>query len=170
MNEQAAAVVRAYYEAFNRGDWAGMVALLTEDVAHDINQGAREIGREPFRRFLAHMERCYREQLRDIVVLTEPSGERAAAEFVVHGTYLVLQPMGICRRRKARPTCCPLWRSSRCGRDASLAFPTSTICRIGLGRSALETRYGASYLAANAKRGIPSRISRLGRVILLSGC
>ena len=88
MNEQAAAVVRAYYEAFNRGDWSGMVALLTEDVAHDINQGVREIGREPFRRFLAHMEACYREQLHDIVVLTEPSGKRAAAEFVVHGTYL----------------------------------------------------------------------------------
>ncbi len=88
MKEQAAAVVRAYYEAFNRGDWDGMVALLTEDVAHDINQGAREIGREAFRRFLAHMEACYREELRDIVVLTEPSGTRAAAEFVVHGTYL----------------------------------------------------------------------------------
>lgn len=87
MKEQAAAVVRAYYEAFNRGDWDGMVALLTEDVAHDINQGARESGREPFRRFLAHMEACYREELRDIVVLTEPSGKRAAAEFVVHGTY-----------------------------------------------------------------------------------
>ncbi len=88
MNEQAAVVVQAYYEAFNRGDWAGMVALLTDDVAHDINQGARETGREPFRRFLAHMERCYREELREIVVLTEPAGERAAAEFVVHGTYL----------------------------------------------------------------------------------
>lgn len=88
MNEQAAAVVRAYYKAFNRGDWAGMVALLTEDVAHDINQGARERGHEPFRRFLAHMERCYREELRDIVVLTESSGTHAAAEFVVHGTYL----------------------------------------------------------------------------------
>ena len=88
MKEQATAVVRAYYEAFNRGDWDGMVALLTEDVAHDINQGAREIEREAFRRFLAHMEACYREELRDIVVLTEPSGRRAAAEFVVYGTYL----------------------------------------------------------------------------------
>lgn len=88
MSDQAAAVVRAYYDAFNRGDWDGMLALLTDDVAHDINQGGREIGREPFRRFLAHMETSYREMLRDIVVLTESSGRRAAAEFVVHGTYL----------------------------------------------------------------------------------
>ena len=88
MSKQAVALVQTYYEAFNSGDWDGMVALLTEDVAHDINQGGREIGREPLRRFLAHMEHCYREELRDIVVLTEASGQRAAAEFVVHGTYL----------------------------------------------------------------------------------
>ena len=34
------------------------------------------------------MTRCDREQITDIVILTEPSGTRAAAEFVVHGTYL----------------------------------------------------------------------------------
>jgi steroid delta-isomerase-like uncharacterized protein len=80
-------LIHAYYAAFNAGDFDGMVALLTEDVAHDINQGARETGRAAFRAFLAHMEKCYSEQLTDIVLLTEPSGTRAAAEFVVHGVY-----------------------------------------------------------------------------------
>ena len=82
------AVVRAYYAAFNAGDRDAMLALLTDDVAHDINQGGRETGREAFRRFLAHMDRCYRERLADIVVMASPDGARAAAEFVVHGTYL----------------------------------------------------------------------------------
>ena len=82
------ALVRQYYEAFNRGDRDAMLALLTEDVAHDINQGGRETGKDAFRRFLAHMDRCYRERLADIVVMTSPDGSRAAAEFVVHGTYL----------------------------------------------------------------------------------
>ena len=82
------AVVRAYYAAFNAGDRDAMLALLTEDVAHDINQGGRETGREAFRHFLAHMDRCYRERLADIVVMASPDGTRAAAEFVVHGTYL----------------------------------------------------------------------------------
>ena len=45
-----------------------MLALLTDDVAHDINQGGREIGKDAFRRFLAHMDRCC-EELRDIVVM-----------------------------------------------------------------------------------------------------
>ena len=34
------------------------------------------------------MERCYREELRDVVVMASADGSRAAAEFVVHGTYL----------------------------------------------------------------------------------
>src|SRR4051812_1515521 len=82
------AVGHAYYEAFNLGDRDAMLALLTEDVAHDINQGGRETGKEAFRRFLAHMDHCYRERLTDIVVMVSADGSRAAAEFVVHGTYL----------------------------------------------------------------------------------
>ena len=82
------ALIRKYYDAFNRGDREAMLSLLTDDVAHDINQGGREVGKEAFRRFLAHMDRCYREELTDIVVMTSADGTHAAAEFVVHGTYL----------------------------------------------------------------------------------
>ncbi|MBV8704469.1 MAG: nuclear transport factor 2 family protein [Acetobacteraceae bacterium] len=84
----AETIVRAYYAAFNAGDEAGFLALLSDDVVHDINQGGREIGKPAFGAFLARMNACYRERVEDIVVLTEPSGARAAAEFTVHGTYL----------------------------------------------------------------------------------
>lgn len=87
MND-AAALIRAYLDAFNRGDRAAMLALLTEDVAHDVNQGGREVGRHTFAAFMARMDRCYRERLADIVVMAEPTGTRAAAEFTVHGEYL----------------------------------------------------------------------------------
>ena len=53
-------LIARYYTAFNRGDWETLLALLHEDVAHDLNQGVREIGREAFRIFLARMNRCYR--------------------------------------------------------------------------------------------------------------
>jgi steroid delta-isomerase-like uncharacterized protein len=86
--DRATALVLAYYAAFNRGDWNGMLALLAEDVVHDLNQGARETGREAFSTFLARMARSYREQLRDVVVMASPDGMRAAAEYVVHGEYL----------------------------------------------------------------------------------
>ena len=84
----ATALIRAYLDAFNRGDRAAMLALLAEDVAHDVNQGGREVGRDAFAAFMARMDRCYRERLVDIVVMAEPSGTRAAAEFIVEGAYL----------------------------------------------------------------------------------
>jgi len=85
------ALVRAYYDAFNRGDAAGMLALLTDDVRHDINQGETEIGVAAFAAFMARMNGAYRERLTDIVVLLAPGG-RAAAEFTVHGEYLRGEP------------------------------------------------------------------------------
>jgi len=81
------ALIHAYYDAFNRGDREGMLALLAEDVAHDLNQGPRESGREAFRAFMARMDRSYEERLEDIVVMASADGTRAAAEYVVHGTY-----------------------------------------------------------------------------------
>lgn len=82
------ALVARYYDAFNQGDWQAMLDCLTDDVAHDINQGHREIGRDAFSAFLARMNRSYREQLRDIVLMADAEGSRVAAEYVVHGQYL----------------------------------------------------------------------------------
>lgn len=80
-------LVQAYYDAFNRGDREAMLAMLADDVVHDLNQGDRETGREAFRAFMARMDRCYVEHLRDIAVMVNADGTRAAAEYVVHGTY-----------------------------------------------------------------------------------
>ena len=82
------ALVERYFEAFNAGDVEAMLACLAEDVHHDVNQGARRTGRVAFRAFCEHMARCYRERLSDIVVMVSADGARAAAEFVVEGTYL----------------------------------------------------------------------------------
>ena len=81
-------LVLGYYDAFNRGDRQGMLALLAEDVVHDLNEGRRETGKAAFAAFMQRMDASYREQLRDIVVLVTQDGLRAAAEYVVHGEYL----------------------------------------------------------------------------------
>lgn len=89
MNQtEATALIHAYYDAFNRGDVEGFLNLLTDDVAHDINQGGRETGREAFRAFLARMNRCYAEQIVNIAVMVNADSTRAAAEFTVLGQYL----------------------------------------------------------------------------------
>lgn len=81
-------LIQDYYAAFNAGDMDRFVSLLTEDVIHDINQGGREVGREAFAAFMARMNRHYREQLDDLVIMVAADGRRASAEFVVHGEYL----------------------------------------------------------------------------------
>jgi steroid delta-isomerase-like uncharacterized protein len=85
-------LVRAYYAAFNAGDPAAFLALLADDVVHGISQGGEEVGKPAFARFLDHMNHCYREEIRDLVVLTEPSGTRAAADFFVYGRYIATDP------------------------------------------------------------------------------
>lgn len=88
MTQKTEALIRAYYERFNAGDVEGFLALLTEDVIHDISQGAREVGKAAFRKFLRHMNDSYREEVRDLVVMVDPGGTRAAAEFDLQGTYI----------------------------------------------------------------------------------
>ncbi|MBB3777781.1 steroid delta-isomerase-like uncharacterized protein [Xanthomonas arboricola] len=85
--QHAIGLVQAYYDAFNRGDWDAMLAFLADDVAHDLNQGPREIGRAAFAAFLQRMNDSYREQLRDVVVTADEDGTRVGAEYVVHGVY-----------------------------------------------------------------------------------
>ena len=81
-------IISSYLAAFNRRDWPGMLALLADDVVHDINQGDAEHGKPAFAAFLDRMARCYREELRDIVIMVGADGARAAAEFQVHGECL----------------------------------------------------------------------------------
>ena len=85
-------LVRAYYDAFNRHDAEAFLALLTPDVAHGVSQGGFERGLDAFRALDAHMDSCYLERIEDLVVMTDPTGTRAAAEFVVHGRYIATDP------------------------------------------------------------------------------
>lgn len=81
-------VLRRYYDAFNAGDTDGMLECLSDDVAHHVNEGNIRVGKEKFSEFNAHMTRCYKENLTDIVLFAAEGDTRAAAEFTVNGTYL----------------------------------------------------------------------------------
>lgn len=80
--------VKRYFAAFNAGDVDGMLACLSDDVAHHVNEGQIRTGKDLFRSFCDHMNRCYREELTDMVVFDAQGGTRAAAEYIVNGTYL----------------------------------------------------------------------------------
>jgi steroid delta-isomerase-like uncharacterized protein len=88
MTGESKKLIQAYYDAFNAKDVNGFLALLAEDVVHDINQGRRERGKQAFGVFLARMNRCYDEEIVDLVIMTNPDGIHAAAEFEVVGKYV----------------------------------------------------------------------------------
>ena len=96
----AIALLTRYYDAFNRGDNQAMLDCLSGDVAHDINQGSRQTGKSAFAEFLGHMDRCYSEQLADIVLMANDEGTRASAEFVPY----------TCARRRMRSYA--IWRTN----------------------------------------------------------
>jgi steroid delta-isomerase-like uncharacterized protein len=127
----AAAILTAYYEAFHREDHEAMLELLDSDVIHYINQDASEQGIPAFRAFLLRMQHCYRERLENIVIMTSADGSRAAAEFVVHGTYLTadegLPLMG-------KPMFYQLGRFSILRMEKSPEFRCITICPSGLSK------------------------------------
>lgn len=81
-------IIKQYYARFNNADYEGMLALLAENVLHEPSQGEPRPGKQKFREFLAHMEACYKEQVIDPVIMVSADGTRAAAEFMLQGTYL----------------------------------------------------------------------------------
>ena len=81
-------VIKTYFEAFNAGDIDGMLSCLSDDIAHHVNEGNVRKGKDAFRAFCEHMSRCYAENLTDMVIFEAENGTRAAAEFIVNGTYL----------------------------------------------------------------------------------
>ena len=86
------ALISRYYDAFNEGNAAGMLDCLIDDIEHRVNEGAHRIGKEKFAEFCSHMGVSYREQLKEMAVFANDAGDRAAAEFVVHGEYLKNDP------------------------------------------------------------------------------
>lgn len=82
------ALIAAYYDAFNRQDAEGMLALVADHVLHEPSQGEPRQGKAKFAEFLAHMNRCYRETVIAPVIAASPEGAWAAAEFELEGQYL----------------------------------------------------------------------------------
>ena len=85
-------LIAAYYDAFNRGEPEAMEAMLHDDFEHHVNEGGIRRGKDGFAAFNRHMSETYRENLTDMVIFANEDCSRAAAEFVVNGTYLKTDP------------------------------------------------------------------------------
>lgn len=80
-------LIAHYFEAFNKGDANKMLSLVDDNIEHDINQGKTQVGKAKFEAFLHHMNECYKEEIKDLVIMTSENGKNASAEFMVDGIY-----------------------------------------------------------------------------------
>lgn len=88
MNTKNTEIIKSYFAAFNAGETQKMLSLLHPNVEHEINQGKTHIGLEAFTQFMAHMDECYKEQLKDMSIFSSETSHKVSAEYDVHGTYL----------------------------------------------------------------------------------
>jgi len=86
---KSVAIVKNYYNFFNKKDYPGMLSLLSPDVVHYISQGDAQKGLDAFALFLKHMDRHYDEKLDEFTFMSSEDGQHVAARFSCHGTYLV---------------------------------------------------------------------------------
>ncbi len=105
-------MIADYFAAFNAGDVPGMLACLSDDVAHHVNEGQVRRGKEPFAAFCDHMSSCYRRRRSTDMVLFEARGTARARRLNMWSTAPTSKRMTGCPRRGVRPTACPRARSS----------------------------------------------------------
>lgn len=81
-------VVKNYYAAFNDKNWNEMLALVSDDILHEPNQGEPREGKELFTAFLKKMDESYEETLTNMrFYVSENNDGSIAAEFTVNGLY-----------------------------------------------------------------------------------
>jgi steroid delta-isomerase-like uncharacterized protein len=91
-DQDPAALIRRYFDAFNDRDVDGCLSLLADDVVHDLagmhGDGRSEAGKAAFRAWLDRTAHCFEEKAVDLFVTASPDGTRAEAEFTLLGVYL----------------------------------------------------------------------------------
>lgn len=85
-------LIQTYYQQFNQKNYDGMIRLVSENIAHGINEGGIEVGRDAFKTFLCTMDQHYDEQAVNIEIFTGGNSGRMAAEFIINGTYKATAP------------------------------------------------------------------------------
>jgi len=79
----AIALVGRYLDSVNRRDAVAALGCLSEDIAHDLPDGTREIGADALRATLAQRASQTDAQMADIVVMASLDGAHAAAEYTL---------------------------------------------------------------------------------------
>lgn len=81
-------LLQRYFNALNDRDIRACMALVSDELILEPNQGFAEQGRDAFAGFLERQLQCYHETIESLVILAESEGRHAACEYRVAGEYL----------------------------------------------------------------------------------
>lgn len=81
-------LLQRYFQALNDRDIRACLALVSDELILEPNQGFSEHGRDAFAGYLERQLHCYRETIESLVIMAEPQGCHAACEYHVSGEYL----------------------------------------------------------------------------------
>lgn len=81
-------LLQRYFNALNDRDIRACLALVSDELVLEPNQGFAEQGRDAFAGFLERHLHCYREVIEPLMMLVAPEGRHAACEYRVTGEYL----------------------------------------------------------------------------------
>ena len=91
MGQSTEQLVAQYFSSFNHADWDGMLALMSKDVIHDLNESNRQVGLEAFTAQLNANKQSFLEVISDIET-DVPNPSRAIAAYTISGQYLATAP------------------------------------------------------------------------------
>lgn len=90
-NTASGMLVQKYYDTLLVQDLDGFLALLADNVVHEINQGPTEVGKNLFKPFMEKQFSSGKINIKDLIILTSPDGKYASSRFICSGNYNVAQ-------------------------------------------------------------------------------
>lgn len=85
-------LVQKYYDAFNQKDVNAILALCSDDVINDPNQGDSQVGKDKLKAFLEGAWAHFDEKVSEVVFMANKDESKIASEYLVHGTYYKTKP------------------------------------------------------------------------------
>lgn len=80
-------LVKEYYDTILAQNLNGFISLLSDNVIHDINEGATEVGKAAFKKFMEDQFTHGKIDIKDMIILTSPDDKYAMVRYLCAGKY-----------------------------------------------------------------------------------
>jgi steroid delta-isomerase-like uncharacterized protein len=86
--ENSQKLIENFYANFNALELDKMVAVLSEDVKHEMNKGGLEKGKAAFSEMMKKSTKHYNEKVGNVIYMVSDDGKHVATKFEFTGKYI----------------------------------------------------------------------------------